>query len=405
MTPLRPGDPLPRGHGMRWRNGMLGVSVARGKGQAGRIERTFAAQEYDRALAWREEAADAVAAGLPVPEPDRTPVLVVQRRTLTQAIDEWHDKYLRNLERDVQPRTLDLHARDRATALAFLGNRQVQTYRTEDVELLRDHLSVDRNMSRDGAKHVLWLVRSAFSDAQAAGYRVGNPAHGIRAAHPANPRPQGRGEVLTYAQTMAVTRLLAPEYRPATWLGRACGLRTAECFGLAIEDLDLDLGVLKVRAQGGRAFDAWDGTTGKAVVVHRVERTKTPAGKRLVGIPSALLPLLREYKATYHPDADALPSGTPFLVSPLRAEQPAAGYAHARRRAFLDLGLVLRGDHGDPLLHRGHRADPDAEPGPVALRHHDLRVAFITELNLFHDQVEPLIVSIVAGHKAPAMAG
>lgn len=355
----------------------------------------------EEAVAWRKAAMDAMAAGLPVPASDALaplPPPADKPHLFGQALEEWNRFYVR--ERKSQgrllPRTVGIH-RDHMDEfiLPRLGHIPLEELSRESVQAFRYYWAglesdgetprtdpatgeVVEGYSNQTVGRLLWMVFATMEYANHQGWVTGNPASGpnggpLGPVRPPNPcRPSRESIYLEPDAALSVASLLHEAFRIPFWLGRLCGLRGAEAYGLAISDLNLTDRVLHVTKQGGKNFTAWD-DDGNAVTVKTINRTKTPAGKRIVGIPELLVPILEDYLATYR--AEAMPD-EPLITNP-RGGWTASSFGTALTAASKELGVTS--SKGDTLVP------------------HDLRKSFSTDLELLG--VSPFLRSVVMGHK------
>lgn len=364
-----------------------------------RVAEMFSSVE--RAVEWRDAAIAALNAGLPAPSPDAlnpTQPPVSKPQLFGQALEEWNRFYIREQKEQGQilPRTVGIHRGHMDDfILPRLGHIPLEDLSRESVQAFRYYwagLEADgetprtdpatgkpaEGYGRGTVGKFLWMVFSTMEYANHQGWVTGNPAAGpeggpLKSMQPPNPcRPSREPIYLEPDTAMAVARLLHESFRLPFWLGRLCGLRGAEAYGLHISDLNLTDRVLHVTKQGGKDFSVWD-EDGNPAIVKTVNRTKTPAGQRIVGIPEVLVPILEDYLATYR--AEALPEER-LIINP-RGGVTASSFGTALRAASETLGV--KSSQGDPLVP------------------HDLRKSFSTDLELIG--VSPFLRSIIMGHK------
>ena len=184
-----------------------------------------------------------------------------------------------------------------------LGAHRLEKLSPEHVERLYAKLH-DRGMSAGGVHHVYRTLRAALNVAVRRSYLTRNPAVLAKA-----PSPQ-TDEVQPYDVT-EIQRLLeeAARLRNSTrWaLALSLGLRQGETLGLTWDDIDLDKGILRVRRSRLRPRYAHgcDGSRGETPG-HCPQRlatrtatgdVKSRAGRRTVGLPPQLVPMLRAHQA------------------------------------------------------------------------------------------------------------
>lgn len=348
----------------------------------------------DEAVSWREAALAAAAKGLPLPAVDtKAPVESSAGVELFgEAVRAWHADHVSEGRRRgrLLPRTIKMHEYKIDTfILPRLGHLPLAEITPAHIRDFRDYYAgfepggqsprLDskgtpvKGYSADYVGAMLWIVESTFKYAQAQGWTRTNPAYGISSVKPSSPIVVPHTPVYVDASSaIALARLLHPNLRLGMWLGRLCGLRVGEVFGLRLMDVDLEGRFLRIRAQAGKKYESWD-EDGNIVVTNSVERTKTPAGTRIVGIPQILMPLVRaaaqDNRRNPNPD-------DPLLVTP-KGGRHAGSLVVATGREAARLGLWEK--DGDP-----------ASP-------HDMRKSFATDLEIIG--VSPYLRSIIMGHR------
>jgi integrase len=186
------------------------------------------------------------------------------------------------------------------------------------------------------------------------------------------PRPvQREMRVWTPAQARAFLRAVEgtprhPLYSVALYMG----LRLGEILGLRWDDLDLERGVVSVRAQ----LASQGPDTGKRVAL------KTAAATRRLDVPASLVGILRAHRRAQLSDIQA------------RAE---AGMP------FRDSGYVFQTRNGTPVLHlNAQRAFARAvgRAGLPVIRFHDLRHTFASLA--FSQGIPVPVISKMLGHSS-----
>lgn len=337
-----------------------------------KVFETFAT--IGEAIAWREAGMAAVERGEPIPDPVRDRAKHQHRYTkYADVAPEWLEHHSRTASRPLTPRTILTHDQAlRNHHLPWFGDMRLNEIGVADVEAFRDSL-VAKNIGIEWQKKLLWINRSVLEYSRNRGWIDVNPAADVRAIMP---RSSGgrRGEIpfITLLQTVAIARIIKSDYRVALWLQRLCGLRISEIYGLHIVDWNPELRVLKVQRQGGRIFSAWD-SDGRPVWAQEVDRTKTEAGVRLIGVPTPLANLLNDHIATVRTGARPW---EPLIVGP-QGGRNSTSYGNALVKAAAALGIV------DQL---GNAATT-----------HSLRKAFAAQLDLVETRYR--LMSYLMGHK------
>ncbi|WP_246002570.1 tyrosine-type recombinase/integrase [Allorhizocola rhizosphaerae] len=147
-------------------------------------------------------------------------------------------------------------------------------------------------------------VRTALNEAVRRGYLATNPARIAKA-----PRlPQSEIEPYTVDEVKQLIAEAENRRNSVRWvIALALGLRQGEALGLRWPDVDLGKGALTVRRalQRPRWKHGCGGTCGRTMGGHCPERvstrattaeTKSWAGRRVIGLPDELVPLLKDHK-------------------------------------------------------------------------------------------------------------
>lgn len=153
------------------------------------------------------------------------------------------------------------------------------------------------------APQVHRTIRTALGEAHRRGHVARN---GAVLARP--PRVQVDSvEPYSVDEVRAILTAAGRHSNGARWaIALALGLRQGEVLGLTWSDVDLDGGILRVRSTRHRPTYAHgcDGSGGKAAgwCPQRIQTnrpagdTKSDAGRRMVGLPPALVELLRNHR-------------------------------------------------------------------------------------------------------------
>jgi integrase len=247
--------------------------------------------------------------------------------------------------------------------LPRLTTRKVSAITVEDVSELIPYMRTAGASEKTTANAVATL-RSVLRFALRQGWIVNDPV--ARLERGERPRPTPRSQrVLGRGEVSALLASCAEQYRPLVATALFTGMRISELLGLVWEDVDLDAGVIHVRARLSRARR---GSLSKRVA------PKTRAAVRDV----PLVPQLRDVLRAHRPDVGA--AGREAWVFPSRAGTP-LGHRNAQRRA---------------LSQAAARAGLEDGTWP-ALRFHDLRHTFASHL-IVDLRLDVAQVSRILGH-------
>lgn len=222
----------------------------------------------------------------------------------TMTIKELLDRYLDSRTGSIQASTM---AKYQTFAdghlIPALGGRQVAGLRPEHVETLLTHLG-KRNYGRATITEVRNLLASALTYAVRRRLVTWNVAQYAEVPHtaPAKGAKQQRRS-LSRDETVRFLQAARPERLGSMLAVMAIlGLRPGEVTALRWSDVDLHGRELTV----SQAMKGGSHTPSRAVGA-----TKTAAGRRTLGMPVALVALLREHKATQARERLALGHGWP----------------------------------------------------------------------------------------------
>lgn len=291
-----------------------------------------------------------------------------QRGTLAKpgrvTVEQWMNRWLQSIEGGVRPTTLQ-HYRWIATEhiIPAIGRRQLSKLEPSDVEAMLN-AKLRAGLAPRTVHHIRSVLRNALRKAERDRLVVRN------AAALADPVKVPKTEMRTLAPDEVKAYLAAAEGERleallVTALG--LGLREGEIMGLRWEDVDLELGVLRVR-------HALQYHGGRPVLVE----PKSETSRRTMPLPAPVAEALRQHRVRQ------------------AQEQLAA-------RVWLnDLGLVFTTKHGGPLestaVLRAHWSVLEAA-GLPRMRFHDLRHSCAT---LLLEAGIPLkVVAEVLGHSSP----
>jgi integrase len=201
------------------------------------------------------------------------------RTTVEELLRAWFDEELRS--RVVRTTADNYRSVFEHHVLPALGRKPVASLTLSDVNRLLVS-KLDQGLSPSTVQR----IRNVLSQALDYGVRQGIVARNVAALTrgPRNPRPEGR----TLTPEQARTLLVALEGHPHEALFvlmLTTGLRRGEALGLRWEDVDFELGVLRVR----RALKREGGTLVTA-------EPKTSRSRRAVNLPAPLLDLLHAHR-------------------------------------------------------------------------------------------------------------
>lgn len=219
-------------------------------------------------------------------------------------VAEWLDHWLENIARP-NLRTTSYSAYQVAVSrhlIPGIGKHRLDRLEPEHLERLYRRIVADG--ARPGRAHqVHRTIRTALGEA----HRRGHVARNV-AAFARPPRVQlDAVQPYTVDEVRAILAAAGRNRNGARWaIALALGLRQGEVLGLTWSDVDLNAGLLRIRATRHRPTYAHGcgSTCGKAAgwCPNRIQTnraagdTKSDAGRRVVGLPSALGELLREHR-------------------------------------------------------------------------------------------------------------
>ena len=160
-------------------------------------------------------------------------------------------------ERNVSPHTLEAYRRDLEQLAAFVACETGAAARISDVDhlLLRRYLAqLGKQAKKSSVGRKLAAIRSFFRYQVRSGAIEKNPAELI-----ATPKKENRlpfhlniDQVTTLVEAPQDGEEFAPRDRAILEMLYSCGLRVSELTGLAIGDLDLAGGMVRVLGKGGK---------------------------------------------------------------------------------------------------------------------------------------------------------
>jgi integrase len=184
------------------------------------------------------------------------------------------------------PRTLERYEHNlRCHVLPLLGRKKASTVRVEHVLALEDHFRT-KGLSAWTRRGILVALSRLFAFGVRRGACTRNPVRDLDVEE--RPRVQRtKPRILMPGEIDRLLGAATETYRPALATIAYSGLRASEALGLVWEDIDLDEGVIHVRAQLERG-------TKQSPAARR--RLKTAAAVRDVPIPDKLENLLRSHQ-------------------------------------------------------------------------------------------------------------
>jgi len=183
-----------------------------------------------------------------------------------------------------------------------IGKHRLDRLQPEHLERLYQRM-IDGGARPGTAHQVHRTARTAFGEAERRGHISRNPA-GLAKAPRVQPdpiEPWGIDEVRRILEAASGSR------NSARWaVALALGLRQGEALALRWADVDLDQGMMRIRATRVRPTYAHgcNNTCGcsaglcpsRILTSPIVGETKSRAGKRVIGLPDELVTLLKEHK-------------------------------------------------------------------------------------------------------------
>ncbi|HEY5359804.1 MAG TPA: site-specific integrase [Streptosporangiaceae bacterium] len=230
-----------------------------------------------------------------------------------------------------------------------LGAHRLEKLTPEHVERFYAKLRRE-GLAPGGVHHVHRTLRAALNEAVRRSHLTRNPV--LFAKSP--PLTETEVEPYDVEEIQQLLKVASERRNSARWaVALALGLRQGEALGLRWEDVDLDVGVLRIRRSRQRPKYAHgcDGTCGQmpGYCPQRVNTrlaaggVKSKAGRRMIGLPPQLVALLRAHQAEqereqatgrqlWHDEGwvFASPAGKPLI--------PNTDY-HAWKRLLKDAGL------------------------------------------------------------------
>ncbi|MEA2556195.1 MAG: integrase/recombinase XerD [Actinomycetota bacterium] len=206
---------------------------------------------------------------------------------MTETVATWVQRFLDHLavERGLSTNTVDAYRRDLRTYLTFLSKRSLEDPEAIDEKVLRSFLasvsasthgeeeapyrsaSVARRLSAVRSFHRFMLREGATAD---------NPARGV-----VQPRvPRGLPRPLSIDDMAALLGAPAPgtsdglRDRAILELLYGAGLRVSELVGLDVDDVDLEVGAVRVMGKGGKEREVPLGSFGKEAVSAYLTRAR-----------------------------------------------------------------------------------------------------------------------------------
>ena len=196
----------------------------------------------------------------------------------------------------------------RLRLLPQLGSRRITNIDRHDVQLFIDR-SLAKGANPATLRNTLMPLRAIYRRALIRGEVVINPTSGLEL-----PAARGRRERIASPAEAAILIKALPESDRAIWATATyAGLRLGELLALDWEDIDLELGVIRVH----RAWDQYAGLIAP----------KSRAGTRAVPIPT----ILRDHLEQHRDGQRRGGRGLVFGSTPDRPPSPKAMHGRARR--------------------------------------------------------------------------
>jgi len=190
------------------------------------------------------------------------------------------DEYLESLVLALLPETVDEYRRSLNHATARFKNRDLTSVTKRDVEsLLVDKVNEGWKPLR--VRKLRTHIAQAMNAAVAEEYLDRAPTAGRFRKLPTV--EEHAFKPLTADEVRSLIEATPDYWKPAVLTLAACGLRRGELFGLTIDDVDLDAGLLTIRGQLRNG---------------KLSRTKSSAGVRTVPLPGELVKQLRDHIAS-----------------------------------------------------------------------------------------------------------
>jgi integrase len=228
-----------------------------------------------------------------------------------------------------EPSTRDpMKSRIWGHVIPLLGSKRL---REIDASALRT-FKADLLSRVEGSAHVIWVHLNTILEAAADDQRIPrNPCRSSRSVVPPR-KPKGKAEAWSKQTALAVRAQLQPRYQLALDLGVGAGLRQGEAFGLALEDIDFEAGVIHVNRQL-----RW---TAAGQPYFRLPKGDKP---RDVPVPPGVIASIRAAVAQFPPLECELPWRNP--------EEPETEL-EARQRRPVKVNLLLSTSQGKRIYYR-----------------------------------------------------
>ncbi len=295
-------------------------------------------------------------------------VAAAPRLRLEMVAGWWLERYERRVstgERRV--RTLEIHTYYlRRHLLPLIGSRLIREITVADIAELLERLR-DRGCAEKTVAGALGTLNNMMRFAVRNSWLAENPVERLERYE--RPRPDRRPQRALGREEIA--RLLAnclPAYRTLVATALYTGMRLSELLGLRWDDVDLDRGLIHVRAQLSRAH--------AGAPAQRVP-PKTRAGHRQIPLAPQLTALLREHRL-----GSSCSRGSDWVFS-TRTSTPLS-QRNIQRSA----------------LHRAADA-AGLRVDRARLRFHDLRHTFASHL-IIDLRLDVVQVSRILGHASPS---
>lgn len=211
------------------------------------------------------------------------------KMTLAAFVGEWQAKYA-STRLEAKTQELYMYHLNRRILPAF-GHRRIDSFKTYELVSYFESKDAQKRIDGEGElsgstmAFIYRVFKNLFTRATEWKIIKENPMDGVK-----RPKEETK-EVVAYDKEQVSLLIEALTKEPLPWrtfimVAITCGLRLGELLGLEWSHIDLDHGTLEVRQSVTHLKG--DG--------YRVKSPKSKSGKRVMVIPTPLLPLLREHK-------------------------------------------------------------------------------------------------------------
>lgn len=206
---------------------------------------------------------------------------------MRETVATWVQRYLDHLaiERGLSPNTVEAYRRDLHAYLAFLDKRSLQDLEAIDERVLRSFLASvsaathgeDETPYRSASvARRLSAVRSFHRFLLREGATLDNPARGVVQPRVPRglPRPLSIDDMAALLETPAAGTSEGLRDRAILELLYGAGLRVSELVGLDVDDVDLEVGAVRVLGKGGKEREVPLGRFGREAVAAYLTRVR-----------------------------------------------------------------------------------------------------------------------------------